>query len=300
MSEEPLKFGVNTPVTSILPRRQPSWEVEAGPEDLRRIAVAADGLGYYYLTCAEHVGIPTAVAKVRGSRYYDPLATLGFFAGLTKQIRLFTTVVVLGYHHPLAVAKRYGTLDKLSDGRVILGVGVGSLREEFELLGAEFENRGAIYTDALKALRSALGQYQPNYEGEFYRFDDFIIDPHAVQKRVPIWLGGRTALSLRRALVSAQGWDPFGLSIDDITELLDQAKKWPEWTSRNEALEIALTFGPALDITQPDQVPVMIDKVGQLQKAGATVYAASFESRSVDHYLEQLGLFQEKVAPHFS
>ena len=206
----------------------------------------------------------------------------------------------MGYHHPLAVAKRYGTLDKLSNGRLVLGVGVGSLREEFDLIGAEFDNRGAVYTDALKALRAALGQHQPKYEGEFYTFDDFIIDPHAVQERVPIWLGGRTALSLRRALTSGQGWDPFGLTTEQAAELIGRARSWPEWTSRTEPFGIALTFEPALDITQPGQIDVMLDNLGRLQAAGATVYNAIFRSESVDHYLEQLALFQEKVAPRFA
>ena len=300
MADQPMKFGVATPVTSMHPRRQVTWERDAGPDDLKRIAIAADELGYYWLTCAEHVGIPTEVAKIRGARYYDALSTLSYFAAVTSQIKLFTTVIVLGYHHPLAVAKRYGTLDKLSNGRLVLGVGVGSLREEFDLLGAEFDNRGAVYTDALKALRAALGQHQPKYEGEFYTFDDFIIDPHAVQKRVPIWLGGRTALSLRRALTSGQGWDPFGLTTEQAAELIGRARSWPEWTSRTEPFGIALTFEPALDITQPGQVDVMIDNLGRLQAAGATVYNAIFRSESVDHYLEQLALFQEKVAPRFT
>ena len=277
-----------------------TWERDAGPDDLKRIALAADELGYYWLTCAEHVGIPTEVAKIRGARYYDALSTLSYFAAVTSQIKLFTTVIVLGYHHPLAVAKRYGTLDKLSNGRLVLGVGVGSLREEFDLLGAEFDNRGAVYTDALKALRAVLGQHQPKYEGEFYTFDDFIIDPHAVQERVPIWLGGRTALSLRRALTSGQGWDPFGLTTEQAAELIGRARSWPEWTSRTEPFGIALTFEPALDITQPGQIDVMVDNLGRLQAAGATVYNAIFRSDSIEHYLEQLALFQEKVAPRFA
>ena len=300
MADQPMKFGVATPVTSMHPRRQVTWERDAGPDDLKRIAIAADELGYYWLTCAEHVGIPTEVAKIRGARYYDALSTLSYFAAVTSQIKLFTTVIVLGYHHPLAVAKRYGTLDKLSNGRLVLGVGVGSLREEFDLIGAEFDNRGAVYTDALKALRAALGQHQPKYEGEFYTFDDFIIDPHAVQERVPIWLGGRTALSLRRALTSGQGWDPFGLTTEQAAELIGRARSWPEWTSRTEPFGIALTFEPALDITQPGQIDVMLDNLGRLQAAGATVYNAIFRSESVDHYLEQLALFQEKVAPRFA
>ncbi len=102
----------------------------------------AEGLGYYHLTCSEHVVIPTDVAPERGSRYWDPLATFGYLAAVTSRIRLATNVLVLGYHHPLEIAKRYGTLDQVCAGRLVLGLGVGSLEEEFDLLGAPFGDRG--------------------------------------------------------------------------------------------------------------------------------------------------------------
>ena len=111
-------------------------------EDVATIARAAERLGYDHLTCSEHVIVPTDVAATRGSRYWDPLATFGYLAAVTSRIRLATNVLVLGYHHPLEIAKRYGTLDQVSGGRVILGLGVGSLQEEFELLGCPFDDRG--------------------------------------------------------------------------------------------------------------------------------------------------------------
>ena len=120
--------------------------------------------------------------------------------------------LVLGYHHPLEIVKRYGTLDHVSGGRVILGVGVGSLKEEFDLLGAPFDDRGARGDDALRALRAALPSNEPAYEGEFYSFGGLTVDPCALQPHMPIWIGGRTKRSLRRALTLADGWCPFGVS----------------------------------------------------------------------------------------
>ena len=192
MPEEPLRFGVLTPIVSGTVLRHTGWEAEGGPDELREVAIAADRLRFHHLTCSEHVGIPTAVTKVRGSRYYDPLATFGFMAAVTDRVKFLTHVIVLPYHHPLAIAKRYGTLDRLCKGRLILGVGVGTLREEFELLDAEFRGRADLYTDALPALRAAWGKPQPSYHGSHYQFEDFVIDPFAVNERVPIWLGGRT------------------------------------------------------------------------------------------------------------
>lgn len=130
------KLSVATPVVTMFPHSSGDWEKDATIEDLARIAEAADGLGYHHLTCSEHVALPATETGRRGTRYWDPLATFGYLAARTRRIRLATNVLVLGYHHPLDIAKRYGTLDRISGGRLILGVGVGSLKEEFDLLGA--------------------------------------------------------------------------------------------------------------------------------------------------------------------
>ena len=166
----PARYGLLTPGLSLAgpADSHQQWEREIAPEDLIAIAEAADRLGYHHLTCSEHVGIPPEVEAVRGGRYYDPLSTLGFIAARTTRIRLTTYVLVLGYSHPLEICKRYGTLDRLSGGRLVLGLGVGSLKPEFELLGlggAEFSERGARGDDALRAIRSSFGGACPNTTG---------------------------------------------------------------------------------------------------------------------------------------
>lgn len=293
-----LRFAIGTPVVTLV-GREDSWERDGGPEELREIAVAADRLGYWYLTCSEHVGIPSDVAPVRGSRYYDPLPTFGFMAGFTSRIRFMTHVLVMGYHHPLAIAKRYGTLDRISGGRLMLGIGVGSLEPEFDLLGAEFERRGERYEDALAALRAALGRREPAYRGSHYAFEGFIIDPCAVQERVPVWLGGRTPRSLRRALVSADGWNPFGLGIEQIGEILSRAREWPEWKERDTPLEIGVPCGQA-DVTAPGGEDALLDEVGRAREAGASVLNVRVRSDSLAHYLDQIAGIAERVAPRVS
>src|SRR5262245_22867374 len=224
-----MRFGLVTPILTRHPLNDASWTEDAGPAEVAAIAREADRLGFHHLTCSEHVAIPSAVAATRGTRYYDPLATFGFLAALTERIRFVTHVLVLGYHHPLAIAKRYGTLDRLSGGRLVLGVGIGTLAEEFALLGAEFDRRGARYEDALRALRAAFGRREPRYAGTHFRFEGLVVDPCGVQTDVPIWIGGRSPRSLRRALEFGDGWDPFGLAIDEIERLLARARAWPVW-----------------------------------------------------------------------
>src|SRR6266480_3041240 len=185
-----MRLGITPPLFTMTPHGHAPWEVEAEFEEVVPLVEAADRLGYDYVTCSEHVIIPEDVAAVRGGRYWDPLATFGYLAACTERIAFATYVLVLGYHHPLEIAKRYGTLDRVSGGRLILGVGVGSQREEFDLLGAQFEGRGDRADDAIRALRSSLSQLEPEYRGSHYAFDGFVVDPCAEQLRVPIWVGG--------------------------------------------------------------------------------------------------------------
>jgi probable F420-dependent oxidoreductase len=225
---------------------------------------------------------------VRGGRYWDPLATFGYIAARTNRIRLATHVVVLGYHHPLALAKRYGTLDQVSAGRLILGVGVGSLEQEFDLLSASFADRGSRADDALRALRAALSQREPSYQGDHYSFDGVILDPPAAQERVPIWVGGRTRRSLRRAVDLADGWVPFGLAPAELAVLFDQIE-----TPAN--FERVLWPERAIDpVGHPDDVVEVADLYRSL---GATTLNLRFRSASLAHYLEQLEAMVDLCPP---
>ncbi|HZR81702.1 MAG TPA: TIGR03619 family F420-dependent LLM class oxidoreductase [Candidatus Binatia bacterium] len=298
-----MRFGLTTPIVTLAATSHAAWEIGAGPAEIRRIAVAADRLGYHHMTCSEHVAIPMDVVPTRGGRYYDALATLAWIAAATERIRLVTHVVVLPYHHPLAVAKSYGTLDALSGGRVVLGVGVGSLEPEFRLLGVDFAGRGPRYEDALRALRAALGRREPAYEGTHYRFDGFVVDPCAVQPRVPIWLGGKTERSLRRALSFGDGWDPFYLTVEELKRMLARARQWEVWRARHERAEpFDLVFSPEefYDVTLEEGRAAMTALLRRYQTIGATVLSLRFRSSSCDHFLDQLEIFAREIAPQFA
>jgi probable F420-dependent oxidoreductase len=290
-----VKLGIVTPVVTRLPGAHASWEATAGIAEVARVVVEAERLGYDFCTCSEHVAVPVDAAEVRGGTYWDPLATFGFLAARTSRIRLATFVLVLGYHHPLAIAKRYGTLDVVSDGRLVLGVGVGSLEDEFVLLGAEFEERGAMGDDAIRALRAALSDPEPTYDGEYFTFGGFVVDPPAVQAQVPIWVGGRTARSLRRAVELADGWAPFGLRTADLGELLDRARDSSAWPARTEPLDVIVQNDHPLDpLAEPDRVAEQLERYRAI---GATALAARFVHHSVEHYCDQLAALTELNSP---
>ncbi|WP_029136470.1 TIGR03619 family F420-dependent LLM class oxidoreductase [Nakamurella lactea] len=278
-----MRIGVLSPVVFRPTGQFSPWEVGAGTAEIVTIAQAADRLGYHHLTCSEHTAVPTAIAAKGGGTYWDPLATLGFLAAKTERIALATHVLVLGYHHPLDIAKSYGTLDRLSGGRVILGLGVGSGAAEFALLGKDFANRGAIADDAIAALRASWGRETPSYRGPHFEFDDFVVDPHAPRTEVPLWIGGYTPRSLRRARELATGWAPFGLSPDRVAELLARGVS-------PDGFDVILPL-PPLDPTR--EAERTIDLAGRHREAGATVLNVALRADNVEHWVEQATALKE-------
>ncbi len=283
------KIGINGPGLSLSPTLDKGWASSASFEEIASIVSAADRLGYDHIACAEHIGVPSQEAERRGVRYYDPLATFGYFSAITTNIEFTTAVLVLGYHHPLEIAKRYGTLDTVSGGRLNLGLGVGTLKEEFDLLGlggAEFVERGARADDALRALKACLGQREPEYHGPYYDFSGLTIDPCATRRDVPLFIGGRTPRSLRRAVELGDGWMPFGLTAEEMGAMIAKARELPSWHERERPLQMILPPPNRVDpIAEPEQAAKTIR---DLFTAGATKITLNFTAHSKAHYLEQL------------
>jgi probable F420-dependent oxidoreductase len=282
-----IKLSVATPIVTMRPGFCGEWERDGSIEELARIAETADRLGYYHLTCSEHIAMPESELARRGARYWDPLATFGYLAARTRQIRFAAWVLVLGYHHPLEIVKRYGTLDRVSKGRVILGVGVGTLKDEFDLIGAPFDDRGPRADDALRALRASLSQPRPTYDGAFYSFDGLVVDPCAVQDHVPLWVGGRTLRSLRRAVALADGWCPF-----DVTPA--QAKEWLRRVDLPPGFEVVLP--PVRRLEPVDEPAQTQETLAETAACGVTIIHTRFKHQTIDEYLEKLGALAESHA----
>jgi len=286
-----MRLGIITPIVTLLPRSHNAWEADASVADLVTIAQAADRLGYHHLGASEHVAVPVNVEPRRGLRYWDALSTLSFLAAKTDRIRLATNVIVLPYHHPLEVLKHYSTLDRLSGGRVILGVGVGSLQEEFALLGRKFPGRDARADDAIRAIRAGWGTRVQRYHGTHFSYDDFVVDPTAVQERVEIWVGGRTERSLRRAVELGDGWVPFLLGPEQLAAMLSRARQTEAWQRRARPPEIILWPEPAVDVLQDaDRVR---RQAHEYRTLGATILNYRFQSESLAHHLDQMARLVE-------
>lgn len=189
-AEGRLVYGMQLPIQSQSTIYAEPWEASATALDLAEVARAADRAGFGYLATCDHVAIPRRLAGAMSTVWYDPVATLAFLAGITERVRLLSHVAILGLRHPLLSAKQYATVDHLSGGRLVLGVGAGHVQEEFEALGVDFAGRGAVLDETLDALRAALGPEEyPEFEGERFAFKDLGQLPRPAQPRIPVWVG---------------------------------------------------------------------------------------------------------------
>lgn len=176
------------------------WESEAGPDELARIAKVCDEGGFGYLGVCDHVAIPESSAKSMGAYWMDPISTLAWIAAHTETIGLLSHVFVLAYRHPAMAAKQFATIDHLSNGRLIAGIGAGHVEAEFDLLGVDFSSRGALLDTSLPKMIESL---------ENEAFDGFVAAPRPTQNpRPPIWVAGSSKPGLRRAAQFGDGWLP--------------------------------------------------------------------------------------------
>ena len=194
-----------------------------GIEDVQaivRLATRAEELGFDSVWASDHVFNVSYVFERIGDRpYYDPLTILSYVAAVTTRIRLGTSVLVLPYHHPMRLAKAAATLDVLSGGRVILGVGVGVIEQEFHALGTSYAERGAITDETIAILQALWTQTVPSHQGRLYRFSGMPFSPKPMQKpHIPIVIGGVSRAAIRRAARVGNGWHPTAMPPEVLRE----------------------------------------------------------------------------------
>ncbi len=207
--EGQVAFGIQLPVQSQSTIYVEAWERGAGPAELARVARQAEESGFFYVAVCDHTAIPRRLADAMSTTWYDTIATLGWLAGVTSRVRLLSHVFVAAQRHPLRSAKEFATLDVLSQGRLIIGVGAGHVQEEFDRFGPPFEERGAALDEAIDALGAALVDEFPTLPGPRWPAADLGVAPRPVQQpRPPIWVGGSSNAALRRAAHAATGGFP--------------------------------------------------------------------------------------------
>ena len=245
-----MRLGVNVP----------NFGPGTNPDVLRRWALTVEGLGFDLLMVSDHIAVTPDVAEQYPAPFYEPFTTLSWLAGLTREIRLGTTVLIVPYRHPLLIARMAANLNDLSGGRLVLGVGTGWAAQEFDALDVPFQQRGKLTDDYLRAVRAAWADQQ-DYRGG----------------QIPIWVGGNSDAGLRRAVRLGEAWHPLRFTMPWMREAVrrmtafadEQRRPVPGLVPR---IALRLTGSP---VTAPERlagdgtIDQVLDDLAELRLLGA-------------------------------
>jgi probable F420-dependent oxidoreductase len=300
-------FGMQLPIQSQSTIYVQPWELEAGPDELAAVARTCETSGFFYVGVCDHTFIPERLAGAMNTTWYDTTATLGFLAGITARIHLLSHIYVLALRHPLRAAKEFATLDTLSTGRVICGVGAGHVTEEFDEMGPDFEHRGTATDEAIVALANGLTHEFPELAGPRWKASGLGLKPRPVQSpRPPIWVGGSSPAALRRAARYADGWLPQSLGPDP--KLLCQLRTLRAEYRGGAPIDIGgiadfLHVGqPPADLElpkgtvagEPDEIAEYLQ---QFADAGVGQVQVRFVATDIEALCDQIAAFGNDVAP---
>jgi probable F420-dependent oxidoreductase len=263
----------------------------AGPlgttEAVTTLATRAETLGFTSVWVTDHIALPLSIQSPYpysadrrpnwDSRipYLDAFTVLTWVAAVTRQVRLGTSVLVLPMRAPLAVAKTVGTLDYLSGGRVILGIGAGWMEEEFALLGQPFRDRGRRAIEAIRVLKACWGPDPVRFDGACYQFAPFAMDPKPPQgAALPVLGGGESDAALRRVAVACDGWHPLGLAPRQVQDGLARLEPLVARAGRSMA-DLFLTARPGA------AVPLTRELASQYETLGVRILVADIRYREL-------------------
>jgi probable F420-dependent oxidoreductase len=272
--------------------------LEVGP--LRDVAVAAEQAGFYGIALTEHPVPGARWLENGGHQSLDPLVALGYVAGATTRLRLLTNLVVAPYRNPFLLAKAAATVDKLSGGRLVLGLGAGYQKSEFYALGIDFEERNALFDEALDALPLHWSGEPFSFEGRHFNAREVIARPRPVQDPIPIWIGGNSRLSRHRAASKAQGWMPMmggpqlvatarTVAIESLAQLagmIAEVKAAATEAGRTGSLDFLSSYQGVSGAAPGADADRHREAIGEIEKAGATHMIISVQSRALGQTLE--------------
>jgi probable F420-dependent oxidoreductase len=308
-----MKFGVFLPISGRATSRN----------TLMQAAQQAELLGYDSVWSADRIIIPWEIRTtypyskeatfiVPPDRpFFEPLTCLAFLAGCTEKIQLGMSVMVLPYRHPLYWAKIATTIDHLSMGRFIMGVGVGWMEEEFSAMGAPFKERGKVSDEQLRLLDTIWREEHATFHGQHYRFDDIAFSPKPYQKpRIPIWVGGEGKAAQRRAGAYGDAWFPYFVRVSpkELAARFENVRRCASEAGRNP---VAITFACCLPIElTPKDVPQEPDylkgsvlqitaALRKFQEIGVSHVGLQFMIPHWPERREQIERFANEILPVF-
>ena len=283
---------------------------------LQEFCREAERLGVHSGWVSDHIAWPAEIASnypysddgafpaPNTMAWLEPIGTLLFAAAITEKMKLGQTVLIMGYRPPVQTAKLIATLDVLSEGRAILGAGIGWMREEFEVLGMPFDHRGKRADEQLEIFHELFTAETPSYDGEFYSFPDIKFEPKPIQERVPVWIGGSSEPAFRR---TAKYGDCFHAAFEPIATVEHEWQRVQELTADSDRsvdmqLSVRLYLDPESamkpELSVAGSTEQMIDTMGQWQAIGVDHVLVDITARGGPAgRLEAMQSFMTDVVP---
>lgn len=301
-----MKFNYQFPLKAIK-----RWEEWSEGHQLADIAVAAEAAGFDIVSSTDHPYPDATWLKQGGHQDFELFTTLAFMAAKTSRIRLLTYVMIAGYRNPYLAARAAATLDYMSDGRLTMGMGAGYLKEEFEVLGASFDDRGKRFDAAIAAMHDAWKGEVSDYDDPYYPAKNAIMTPRPKQRPgPPIWIGGNSKAALRRVAEHAQGWLPFEQlpetskvtrtpalsSIEELTEMIGHLKGLRAEKGNTQPLDVC--FAPMGEQTVEGHVDYLAQRLPDYEKAGVTYISYDGRARSWADCMREIDLMGDVLAKH--
>ena len=279
-----------------------------GMEDIQGVidlAARCEDLGFDSVWASEHIfNVSYVYDRIGDKPYYEPLTVLTYVAAKTSTIGLGTSVLVLPYHNPIRLAKVAATLDVLSGGRVMLGVGVGVIEEELEAMGSPFAERGAITDETIAIMKELWTKEDPSYQGKYHSFSGMKFTPKPVQKpHIPIIIGGTSKAAIRRAARSGAAWHPTALSPEVLAQGMEYLKEQVVTAGRDPS-EVEVSVSAAIGSTHnhnryslgedPEEV---LERAQKYQEMGVGRLVVSPNTRDQSQLRPIMEMIAEVVIP---
>jgi probable F420-dependent oxidoreductase len=290
--------------------------VRPSRDAILEVAQVAEQVGYDSVWATDHILVPKD--KPRFSIVYESLSTLAYLGGATEKIQLGTSILVLPYRNAITVAKQTATVDALTGGRLILGVAVGWMEQEFEHLGADYRRRGRILDEQLAVLRTLWTDDDPHLDGQFYRFSDVLFQPRPARPGgIPIWVGGNSNFALRRTARLGDAWHADDLRPDQLSESIDKLRAMTEGREVDVTLRRTVDLRPAMaaaasgesddepagpwpgasELALTGSLAAVESEIDTLMGLGLAHFVCQFEHETQEEHLQQMRFFAQHIFP---
>jgi len=294
----------------------------ATPDAMIAIAERAEQQGFADVWTSDHLAVPiesqASYPYVRRSGVrldpshpiIDPMIALAGIATRTERIRLGVSVYLAALRHPIVAARLVASLDRLSRGRVCLGVGAGWIPEEYEMLGIAFRERGAVLDEHIACMRALWTEPQPQFSGQYYQLENLGFEPKPVQSRLPIWVGGNSAPARRRAARAGDGWHVIDVPLPDLEVGIADLHRLCREAGRNPA-DVVVSMRAQVSLTPEPVAPAdrfapligtreqVIHDLRAMEALGVGHVALWPAGRidGLEHYLERIDELASEVMP---